>query len=215
MKRLWELLGFGSSAQKEPVAVTEPFTAVSDRGVAEVCRDFELHEEAKPYVDGNPAPHEFVQRLAQAELYADAIRYLTYALPRREAIWWACMSVRNAPACCGDEIAAEALEAAEEWVKDPSEENRETALTAGDEHNFDMPGAPAAWTAMAAGWSDEAIAADDDEDVPESPKHLTAHAASGAILLVATMEPEQAEKVYRKCLETGVQIAQGKMQMSA
>ena len=98
-------------------------------------------------------------------------------------------------------------------VKDPSELNREAALSSGGNHNFEMPGALAAWTAMAAGWSSGAAAT--DENAPAPPEHLTTHAASGAIILAATVEPEKAKEMYRKFLETGVQIAQGKMQISA
>jgi hypothetical protein len=105
------------------------------------------------------------------------------------------------------------MQAAEAWVKDPAETNREAALAAGSKHKFEMPGAPAAWTAMAAGWSNGTVATD-DENVPDPPEHLTAHAASGAIILAASAEPDRANEVYRKFLETGVQIAQGKIQIS-
>jgi hypothetical protein len=175
---------------------------------------FDLQEEAKAHLSGGPMPHEFVDRLVRARLYADAMRFLAYGLPKREAVWWACLCVRSVPICCSDEIAAEAIQAAEAWVKNPSEENREAALTAGGKHNFEMPGAPAAWTAMAAGWSAGA-ATGDDETVEVPAEHLTAHAASGAIILAAGAEPDRAEEVSRKFLETGVQIAQGKIQISA
>ncbi|MHC4328060.1 MAG: DUF6931 family protein, partial [Planctomycetota bacterium] len=191
----------------------EPLKLIADGTAAEICGDFELQEEAKPHLSGEPMPHEFVNRLVRAKLYSDATRFLAYGLPKRQAVWWACQCVRNVSACCSDEIAADAMQAAEAWVKDPSEENRKAALTVGSKHNFEMPGAPAAWTAMAAGWSGGADATT-NEDVSASPEHLTAHAASGAIILAATAEPEQVDKAYRGFLETGVQIAQGKMQIS-
>jgi hypothetical protein len=194
-------------------AVTEPFTMISDRTVAEICSDFELQEEAKKHLSGKPMPHEFVNRLVRERFYADTIRFLAYGLPKREAVWWACLCVRNVPACFGDEIAAEAMQSAEAWVKDPSEEKREIALTAGGRHNFEMPGAPAAWTAMAAGWSVGATATTND-DLSAAPEQLTAHAASGAIILASTVESEKAKEMYRKFLETGVQIAQGKIKIS-
>lgn len=209
MKKLREIFGFGDESPKR----TEPFTMISGRTVAEICGDFELQEEAKPHLNGEPAPHEFVDRLIRAKLYADATRFLTYGLPKRQAVWWSCLCVRSVPACYSDQISAEALQAAEAWVKSSVETNRKAALSAGGKHNFEMLGAPAAWTAMAAGWSGGA-AASTNKDVPAPPEHLTAHAASGAILLAATVEPDQAKEMYRKFLETGVQIAQGKMQIS-
>ncbi|NIP27279.1 MAG: hypothetical protein GWN67_13695 [Phycisphaerae bacterium] len=214
MKKLSDIFGGIFAKGEEPAAITEPFKLIADRTVAEVCGDFDLQEEAKAHLSGEPMPHEFVDRLVRAKLYQDAMRFLAYGLPMREAVWWASLCVRSVPACCNDDIAAEAMQAAEAWVKNPTEENRDVALTAGGKNNFEMPGAPAAWTAMAAGWSNGA-AASDDETLEVSVEHLTAHAASGAIILAAGIEPDRAEEVSLKFLETGVQIAQGKIQISA
>ena len=186
---------------------------MADRTVAEICRDFDLQEEAKTHLSGEPTPEVFVDRLVQAKLYADEIRFLAYALPEREAVRWTCLCVRSVPACFDDEIGASALKAAEAWVKDAVETNREAALAAAKKHKFETPTAPAAWAAMAAGWSGGTPAAA-DEDVPAAPQQLTAHAASGAIMLAATTEPDQAAEAYRRFLETGVQIAQGRTPMS-
>ena len=213
MKKLSEIFGSKAAKGKESFAITDPFKLIAERTAAKICGDFEAQEETKAHLSGEIMPHEFVDRVVRASLYADATRFLAYGLPEREAVWWACLCVRSVPACCGDEIAAEAMQAAEAWIKNPEEENREVALAAGSKHKFEMPGAPAAWTAMAAGWSGGATATD-DENVPEPPEHLTAHAASGAIILAASAEPDRANEVYRKFLETGVQIAQGKIQIS-
>jgi hypothetical protein len=213
MKKLYEIFSGIFAKDEASISVTEPFKLIADRTVIEICVDFELQEEAKAHLSGKPMPHEFVNRLTHTKLYSDAMRFLAYGLPKREAVWWACLCVRNVPACFGDEIAAEAMQSAEAWVKDPSEEKREIALTAGGRHNFEMPGAPAAWTAMAAGWSVGATATTND-DLSAAPEQLTAHAASGAIILASTVESEKAKEMYRKFLETGVQIAQGKIKIS-
>jgi hypothetical protein len=214
MKKLSEIFGGIFGRGEVSLTITEPFTIISGRNVAEICGDFELQEEAKANLSGGPMPHEFMDRLVRARLYADATRFLAYGLPKREAVWWTSLCVRSVLACCEEEIAAEAMQAAEAWVKDPSEENREAALTAGGKHNFEMPGAPAAWTAMAAGWS-AGERATDDENMSAPPEHLTAHAASGAIILAVSVDPDRADEVSRKFVETGVQIAQGKIQISA
>ena len=191
----------------------DAFAMLSDQTVAEICRDFELQQEAKAHLSGEPSPEQFLDRLVQAELYVDAARFLAYALPEREAVWWACLCVRSVPACFGDEISTRALEAAEAWVKDPVDTKRQAALEAVNEHKFEMPTAPAAWAAMAAGWS-RGSTATPDETVSPSGEHLTAHAVSGAIMLAATAEPDRAAEIYRRFLETGVQIAQGSIQIS-
>ena len=214
MKKLREIISGGFVGRIGPFSISEAFTIIAHRPSSEICRDFELQEEAKAILSKEPVSERFVERLIRSKLYADATRFLAYGLPKRQAAWWSCLCVRIVPACFSEPISAEALAAAETWIKDPSEVNREAALAAGRKHNFEMPGAPAAWTAMAAGWSVGAVATT-DEDIPAPPEHLTAHAASGAIILAATAEPDQTKVMYRKFLDTGVQIAQGKMEISA
>ena len=214
MKKIREIISGKFAALVGPFSIREPFTIIARRPVNEICSYFEIQEEVKVHLSKEPSPERFVEKLVRAKLYTDATRFLAYGLPKKEAVWWACLCVRNVLACRDDEIAAEAMQAAEAWVKDPSEQNREIALTTGSRHNFEMPGAPAAWTAMAAGWSGGTTAST-NKDVSVAPEHLTAHAASGAIILAATIESEKAKEMYRKFLETGVQIAQGKMQISA
>ena len=215
MKKIREMISKGFVGRIGPFSIREPFTIIARRPVSEICSDFEIQEEAKVHLSKEPSPERFVERLVRARLYADAIFFLAYGLPKRQAVWWASLCVRSVPACFGDPVSSEALASAEAWVKDPSELNRQAALSSGGKHNFEMPGAPSAWTAMAAGWSGGASVTNEEEDIPALPEHLTAHAASGAILLAATVEPDQAKGMYRKFLEMGVQIAQGKMQISA
>ncbi|MGB2862303.1 MAG: hypothetical protein WBC05_03170 [Sedimentisphaerales bacterium] len=212
MKKLRDILVGIFAKGKEPFSITEPFTIIASRTAAEICQDFDLQEGAKAHLSEEPTPEQFMERLVRDNLFSDAVRFLVYALPERQAVWWTCLCTRTVP--CGDQISVQALQAAEAWAKDPAENSREAALVAGRKHNFEMPGAPAAWAAMAAGWSSGA-AASTNEDEPAPPEHLTAHAASGAIILTATAEPDRANEVYRKFLETGVQIAQEKMQISA
>ncbi len=214
MKKLRKFLSRPFAKRSPPFAVSEAFVLTSGQSVAEICRNFQLQEEAKSYLSEETTPEQFVEQLVRAKLHADATRFLAYALPKREAVWWACLCVRSLPACCGNRISTRALKSAEAWVGNPRERNREMALAAGRRHDFEMPSAPAAWAAMAAGWSDGAMPTG-KEEISAPPQHLTAHAASGAILLAATADPDQAAEVYRRFLDTGVEIAQGKMRISS
>lgn len=83
MKKLSDIFGSIFAKGEEPFAVTEPFKLIADRTAAEICGDFELQEEAKAHLSGEPTPHEFVDRLVRTRLYADATRFLTYGLPKR------------------------------------------------------------------------------------------------------------------------------------
>ena len=214
--KLWEILGFGRASRKrsEPARVAEPFAMMVDRTSESICGDFTLQEEARTHLSGGPRPHEFMDRLLRAGLHADATRFLAYGLPEREAVWWAALCARSVPACCSDEIAKGALAAGEAWVKEPGEMTRDRASAAAKRHKFELPTAPAAWVAMAAAWSAGAPPAPGDPS-PAPPKHLTAHAVAGAVMLAAAVEPSRATESYQRFLETGVKIAQGKLRVSA
>lgn len=60
MKNLHHMFG---GKDKKAFEVTEPFAVTADRTVSEICRDFELQEEAKVHLGGEPTPEEFVGRL--------------------------------------------------------------------------------------------------------------------------------------------------------
>lgn len=102
-------------------------------------------------------PGDLLNRLVQQDLLIEAARLLAYALPEREAVWWSCMCVlHTAPA---DFPAAErqATQAAEAWVRQPSEETKREAAWAAAAAGY---GAPGAWPALAAYWSRPALEGD-------------------------------------------------------
>src|SRR5690606_25846941 len=108
--------------------------------------------------------------LAAAGHWLDAIAFLARALPKREAVWWACMCARvtappaeeaaspegdvAGPAAAG-RGPARALAAAEAWVYKPSEENRRECEAAAHAAQFDSP---ESWAAIAAFWSGGSVA---------------------------------------------------------
>ena len=132
---------------------------------AEICAGFGLGEEAKKLLAEerlNPEvePGAFLDELLALELHVDAVRFLAYALPKREAVWWACQCVRSV-AAEADELPG--LQAAEAWVRDPSEENRRAAMEAAESLEF---GSPDAWAAVGAFWAEGSLAPPDAPVVP-------------------------------------------------
>ena len=98
-----------------------------------------LADQLKPPLDPEPlallqpadSPRQFLNRLIEHEHFLPAITLLAASLPIREAIWWACLCIREH----GDPptpLAADALLSAERWTADPSEENRRLAQTAAE-----------------------------------------------------------------------------------
>jgi hypothetical protein len=154
---------------------------------------------------------KYLAHLIDNELYHDAIRFLALALPKREAIWWGCSSVRET---LGDRLAKEAmigLEAAEKWVKEPTEENRRAARIAAEQAGFDHPTGCVALAAFCTG-----NLAEPNAPVKQPEDFLTAQAVSGAVLLAAVWTGAAlARRNYREFLNHGIDIANGARRWSA
>lgn len=79
-------------------------------------------------LDAEISPESFIRALVEGEKYSDAVKVMTRALPPREAVWWACVCARKTAVLSEDTLETQAIEAAEAWVYDPSEKNRERAF---------------------------------------------------------------------------------------
>jgi hypothetical protein len=175
------------------------------RPPAEICALFTLSDDGRVLLDPTLTPAEFLDRLCGAERYIDAIRFLAYALPPREAVWWACLAARGA---LEDGVAEHlrAVEAAEAWVYHPDEEHRRAAMSMASGVANDIP---ARWAGTAAAWSGGSLAPPEAPIVPPG-QTLTAQAASGAVLLAAVKsEPAQAAERHRKLIALAIDIARG------
>lgn len=173
---------------------------------ASVCQDIELDPEAAQCLKADPAPVEFLNELLERQLFPDAVRFLARALPKREATWWACICTRGMLTPETPPASVRALEAAEQWVYKPTEDNRRMAETAAHATSFD---GPEPWAAMAAFWSEGSIAPANVPPVAPS-DNLASKAVAGAVMLAAvSREPEKAPDKYRYFLAQGVDIANG------
>jgi hypothetical protein len=172
-----------------------------------LARDvFEAFPTAYEDIEARPTeapPLEFLRSLTSGPTPFDAIGFCAYLLPRREAVWWACQCVRDliGEPTENDEIA---LRAAEDWVRDPDESARRAALQVGlvaDRR------AASTWVALAAAWSGGSLVIS-EHAVASAPPHLTAKAARSALMLALVNKPDRAAQISR-CVERGVQIAEG------
>ncbi|MFT9165103.1 MULTISPECIES: DUF6931 family protein [Acetobacteraceae] len=112
---------------------------------------------------------------------ADAARLLAYALPRREAVWWACMCARHsAPATLPDATEA-ARSLAENWVRQPDEDTGRQAMEAARRAGLQSP---ESWAAVATFWSGMSITASGVLPVPPAP-HLAGTAVASAVALAS------------------------------
>jgi Family of unknown function (DUF6931) len=149
-------------------------------------------------------PLDFLRTLVSKGKLEDAIAFCGYLLPRREAVWWACRSVR-ALGGVADRGSGAGLSIAEAWVQDPSSQRRKTAEEfAGSADRDD----PMTWLARAAAWSGGAIRMGAAQAVAPPPE-LTAHAARAAILLSARfLEPAERRSRLVACIDDGARLAE-------
>jgi hypothetical protein len=181
-------------------------TKVTAKTAAEVCKLFPLGEEANKLLREGMAPRQFLDALVEKQQFPDAVKFLAHALPKREAVWWACLCARlahgpNPPGPLGP-----ALQAAEKWTSDPSDDNRRAAQAAAQ---AGATGSPAGCAALAAFFSGGNLAPANPPAVPPG-ETLTAQAAAGAVLLAVVLtEPHKAVEKYRKFLALGVDVGNG------
>ncbi|MBB4286252.1 DUF6931 family protein [Roseospira goensis] len=164
-----------------------------------------------PEAAGDDPPEAVVLRLAGGGRFPDAVKVLAYALPKREAVWWACLAARHSQQTVGASAAAVAcVEAAEAWVYKPVEERRQACYRIVESKR---PDNPAALTALAAAWSGGSLVPPDAPDeVPAVPpdESLTARTVANAIIMAAVMhDPAQAPARFRRFLAQGRDIAEG------
>jgi hypothetical protein len=175
---------------------------VTAKTAQEIGAHLELSQEAAGLLEEKMTPRAFLDRLVGKEQFPDAAGFLAHALPKVEAIKWACVC---ASLGASDEAEAEispALQAAVRWVGAPTDENRRAAMAAAEKEGFGTPGACAAQAVFFSGGSMA------PPNVPEVPpgEFLTAKAVACAVMLAAVMnEPEKASEKYRDFLRRGIE----------
>jgi hypothetical protein len=179
---------------------------VAAKTAAEVCKRFPLGDDAKKVLREDQTPRQFLDLLLAQKLHVDAVRLLAYALPKPEAVWWACACVRHIAGASPPPKVLAALVAAEKWVADPSEDNRRAASAAAEAVEM---GTPAGCAAMAAFWSGGSLGPPNVPVVPPG-EYLTAHGVVGAVMLAAVQtEPAKTPEKYRKFLDLGIEVGNG------
>jgi hypothetical protein len=166
-----------------------------------------LPARARRWLATDREPRGYLDRLVAEGMPAEAIEFLACALPKRQAVWWACLCVWHA---CRSEAGTRRLadlESAIRWVIDPCEAKRQACAQA---DAMAALRAPAGSLAMAVAWSGGSLAPPGLPVVPP-PDYLTGRAAGNAILLAAVeREPQEYLRHYRQFLALGLEVADGK-----
>ena len=178
---------------------------IAGRPPREVCAQADIGPDAVALLDDGLAPEAFLRRLIEHEAYAEAVKYLAHALPKREAVWWGLLTVRSHLGEHAPPGPAGILAAAERWVRQPTDENRVAALEAAEPEMASAAG----MIGIAAFMSGASIAPPGCEPVA-APPHLTGTMVASAVILSAvTPDALQAAPKYRAYLAKGIEIAKG------
>ena len=166
----------------------------------------ELDAEGSAIIAGKPDAASAVSALADAGRLPEAVRLAAHALPKREAVWWACMCARAVPDPSVADPDLKALAAAEAWVRRPDEANRRAAMAAAEATKMQSP---EAWAAVGAFWSGGSMSPEGQPAVPPA-EHLTGVAIAGAVVLAAVRRsPERADARFGLFLTSARDIAGG------
>ena len=167
----------------------------------------QLDGEGKTALVGCHDAIEALARLEQAGLLIEATRLVAHALPAREAVWWACACSRHTAASGADAAAETKMrDAAEEWVRKPTDEHRRAAMKEAETAGF---GSPEAWAGVGAFWSGDSMAPPEAPKVPPQP-HFPGLAVAGSVALAAARGPAtRREARLRRFLVSAKDIAAG------
>ncbi len=156
-----------------------------------------------PTPSDESAPLDYARLLLASPRPADAVIFLAYLLPRREAVWWARQCVG---AILGPRADDESFRAADEWVRAPEEDNRQRAREVAGAADSRLA---TTWLALAAAWSGGSLCAPDLKPMAP-PISACAKAANAAIILAITSsDPRAYGRWIADCAQAGIRFAEG------
>lgn len=178
---------------------------------ADVCKHFELSAPAMALLQPEMKPRPFLEALIAHAQHGDAAMLMAHAMPKREAIWWACCCVRHALGADGSPAAHELIAAAEAWVSKPTDETRRAAFAKAEAANFDPP---AGLLGMAVFFSSGSLSLPNLPVVP--PKdHLAAGMVGNAVKIAAVCQGgAKAPQLFPAFFGMGFDVAAGKNRWS-
>jgi hypothetical protein len=174
--------------------------------VSDVLQRCDVPPEAQEVIAGMQDIMGIIQALANAGFPIEATRVFAHALPKREAVWWACMCATHTSPAGIAEGDRKARELSETWVRQQNDETRRAAMEEAKRAGFQSP---EAWAAVAAFWSGASLTPLNTPPVPP-PAHLTGVAVAGAVALASVRgAPNRQKQRLALFLQSAHDIAAG------
>ena len=177
--------------------------AQANSKAADVAAVAELSEEAMGLLRPDVAPPDYVALLMSKKLYADAVRFVAHALPKREAVWWGWISAKRAAGADPPPKIKASLEATEKWIAQPDDESGRAAMAAAKEAQTTTA---AGCAGMAAFFSGSSLGPVHVPPIPPG-EFLTAKAVTGAVSYAAVgKDPANAPDRFQSFVQQGVEV---------
>lgn len=183
-----------------------PLKKVTAPAAAPLADMAKVSDDARALLKPEMAVRAYLSALVEDGLLNDALKLMAYALPKREAVWWACLCARQAQPEQPIEADLEIIKASEAWVYRPTDQSRRAAMDLALKTEFNRA---AHWPAAAAFWSGGSIAPLNSPPV-EPDDSLTGNGVVGAVLL-SLVQPDAsaADKKRQHFMAQALDIAEG------
>ena len=137
-----------------------PVSGYASPTAMDILKRFRLRQSIPVTPEDAETTEEFLGRLARFPDGTAEIEFLSFALPKRCAVWWLIVCARKLTELREEEMSV--LELGQKWVIDPTDKNRRMVFAAAREED---PGRPAHWVGSAAYFSGGSIAPENSPTV--------------------------------------------------
>lgn len=173
---------------------------------SEIIDHEEFDEEAIDLLQADMRPETYLQTLSDANMWTDAAQFMARCLPKREAVWWACVCAGGTEMLKNLKEEVIAHKVAEKWAFKPTEENRASAFMQAQKSNTPSIGTMAC---LAAAFSSGKLKLGEEQslepDTSAFPKII-----SGIVLIAASDQgSDKFNEVLEQFIQQGIDIACG------
>lgn len=189
----------------EPAGVSMQIEGFLEETAQRVIDRFELELPIAP--EPEEATEQYARRLFEGEHADQGMMFVSFALPKRAAVWWLtkCIALTESYV---DDRDRELSAMTQKWVLEPSEALRRDLMAVAEHMEMETP---VCWAAAGAFWAGGSIAPEDCPPV-ESPDDVFGKMISGGAIMASVFrQPENAPQKQREFTNLALQIAAGEI----
>ena len=187
--------------------IAKTLRKIPQEKATEIFDRYQVDKELREAVSPELSPVQLIDSWFEQEKFNEVVTFLCHSLPARESVWWGCLCLQSVALSAElSDVQQQALDAAENWVRNPTEANRRISEARAQKAELDNA---AGWLAQSAFWSGGSLTPVDAPASP-APPYLYSHAVAGAICLAAVLpDGSKAKENYRQMIAIGLDIADG------